>query len=159
MGRPNLPNVIRIVWKEWKPWLARGERASRPATEPLIGCKKCSPRTAFIKISGHARQNRSLLPEGSRRVRQCSIEKDTVMGEGYAPMAAYTALIEQLCAKRATLVQAMAANPEQITAEQIRNLAWLQSAFLAVEAEHRRAERETLHKEVQERTGTLSSLP
>ena len=49
-------------------------------------------------------------------------------------MAEYTALIEQLCAKRSTLVQAMAANPEQITDEQIRDLAWLQSAFLAVEA-------------------------
>ena len=53
----------------------------------------------------------------------------------------------------------MAANPEQITAEQIRDLAWLQSAFWAVEAEHRRAERETLHKEVQQRTGALPSLP
>jgi len=62
-------------------------------------------------------------------------------------MAEYTALIEQLCAKRSTLVQAMAANPRQITDEQIRDLAWLQSAFAAVEAEHRRAERETLHKE------------
>ena len=77
MGRRNLPNVIRIVSKEWKPWLARGERASRPATEPLIGCKKCSPRTAFIKISGHARQNRSLLPEGSRRVRSAASERAT----------------------------------------------------------------------------------
>ena len=81
------------------------------------------------------------------------------MDEGHAPMAEYTALIEQLCAKRSTLVQAMAANPEQITDEQIRNLAWLQSAFLAVEAEHRNAERDTLHTEVQQRTGTLDSLP
>jgi len=53
----------------------------------------------------------------------------------------------------------MAANPEQITDEQIRDLAWLQSAFLAVEAEHRTAERETLQKEVQQRTGALDSLP
>ncbi len=75
------------------------------------------------------------------------------MTEGHAPMAEYTALIEQLCAKRSTLVQALAAKPEQITDEQIRDLAWLQSAFLAVEAEHRKAERETLHKEVQQRTG------
>jgi len=74
-------------------------------------------------------------------------------------MAEYTALIEQLCAKRSTVVQAMAANPDQITAEQIRHLAALQSAFLAVEAEHRRDERETLHREVQERTGALPSLP
>jgi len=81
------------------------------------------------------------------------------MDEGHVPMAGYTALIEQLCAKRSALVQAMAANPKQITDEQIRNLAWLQSAFLAVEAELRRAERETLHKEVQERTGALPSLP
>ena len=81
------------------------------------------------------------------------------MDEGQAPMAEYTLLTEQLCAKRSTLVQAMAANPAQITDEQIRDLAWLQSAFLAVEAEHRRAERETLHKEVQQRTGALPSLP
>jgi hypothetical protein len=38
-------------------------------------------------------------------------------------MAEYTALIEQVCAKRSTLVQAMAANPQQITDEQIRDLA------------------------------------
>ena len=81
------------------------------------------------------------------------------MDEGHAPMAEYTALIEQLCAKRFTLVQTMAANPEQITDEQIRDLAWLQFAFAAVEAEHRRAERETLHKEVQERTGATGALP
>jgi hypothetical protein len=48
------------------------------------------------------------------------------MDEGHAPMAEYTALIEQLCGRRSTLVQAMAANPEQITDEQIRDLAWLQ---------------------------------
>ena len=81
------------------------------------------------------------------------------MDEGHVPMGGYTALIEQLCAKRSTLVQAMAANPEQITAEQIRDLAWLQSAFAAVEAKHRRAERETLREEVQQRTGALPSLP
>ena len=74
-------------------------------------------------------------------------------------MTNYVALIEQLCARRSALVHTMAANPEQITGEQIRDLAWLQSAFLAVEAEHRRAERETLHKEVQQRTGALPSLP
>jgi hypothetical protein len=69
-------------------------------------------------------------------------------------MAEYTALIEQLCAKRSTLVQAMAANPEQITDAQIRDLAWLHSAFAAVEAEPRRAERETLQEEVQQRTSS-----
>ena len=53
----------------------------------------------------------------------------------------------------------MAANPKQITDEQIRDLAWLQSAFLAVEAEYRNAERDTLHTEVQQRTGALDSLP
>jgi len=53
----------------------------------------------------------------------------------------------------------MAANPEQITDEQIRDLAWLQSAFAAVEAEHRRAERETLQEEVQQRTSSLPPLP
>jgi mono/diheme cytochrome c family protein len=100
-----------------------------------------------------------LLPEGSRRVRQRSIGEDNAMNDDHAPMARYIALIEQLCSRRSTLVQAMAANPEQITDEQIRDLAWLQSAFAAVEAEHRRAEREMLHEEVQQRTGTLPSLP
>jgi uncharacterized NAD-dependent epimerase/dehydratase family protein len=76
------------------------------------------------------------------------------MDDDHPPMAEYTALIEQLCAKRSTLVQAMAANPEQITDEQIRDLAALQPAFLAVEAEKRRAERETLHKEIQQRTSS-----
>jgi hypothetical protein len=81
------------------------------------------------------------------------------MDKGHAPMAEYTALIEQLCAQRSALVQTMVASPEQITDGQIRDLAWLQSAFTAVEAEHRTAERETLHKEVQQRTGALDSLP
>jgi hypothetical protein len=81
------------------------------------------------------------------------------MDEGDAPMAESTALIEQLCAKRSTLVQTMVANSEQITGEQIRDLAALQCAFLAVEAEYRNAERETLHQEVQQRTGALDSLP
>ena len=81
------------------------------------------------------------------------------MDDDHAPMAEYTALIEQLCAKRSTLVQMMAANAEQITGEQIRDLATLQSAFEAVEAEQRRAERETLREEVQQRTGALPSLP
>jgi hypothetical protein len=71
-------------------------------------------------------------------------------------MADYLALIQQLCAKRSALVQAMAVNPEQITDEQIRDLAALQSAYAAVEAEHRRAERETLHDEVQQRTGSYA---
>ena len=81
------------------------------------------------------------------------------MGEGHALMAGYTVLIEQLCAKRSTLVRAMAANPEQITDKQIRDLAALQSAFAAVEAEHRNAERETLREEVQQRTGATGALP
>src|SRR5215211_2044724 len=42
-GRRNLPNVVRIVSKEWTSWLTRGGRASRPAAEPLIGCKKVHP--------------------------------------------------------------------------------------------------------------------
>jgi hypothetical protein len=121
--------------------------------------KKCTPRIGEIKQSRCTRQNRPLLPEGSRRVRECTIGKDNAMDEGHAPMAEYTALIEQLCARRSTLVQAMAANPKQITDEQIRDLAALQSAFAAVEAEYRNAERDTLHKEVQQRTGALDSLP
>ena len=44
------------------------------------------------------------------------------MDDDRAPMAEYTALTEQLCARRSTLVQAMAANPEQITDGQIRDL-------------------------------------
>ena len=81
------------------------------------------------------------------------------MDDDHASMAEYTALIEQLCAKRSTLVQTMAANPGQVTGEQICDLAALQSAFLAVEAEYRRAEREALQKEVQQRTNALRSLP
>ena len=76
------------------------------------------------------------------------------MDDDPAPMAEYTAVIEQLCAQRSALVQTMVANPEQITGEQIRDLAALQCAFLAVEAEKRRAERETLHREVQQRTSS-----
>jgi hypothetical protein len=58
-----------------------------------------------------------------------------VMDEDPAPMAEYAALIEQLCAQRSALVQTMVASPEQITGDQIRDLAALQCAFLAVEAE------------------------
>ena len=83
------------------------------------------------------------------------------MDDDPAPMAEYTAVIEQLCAQRSALVQTMVANPdpEQITGEQIRDLAALQCAFLAVEAEKRRAERETLQREVQQRTSSSPSLP
>ena len=42
-------------------------------------------------------------------------------------------LIEQLCSKRFALVRDMAANPEQVKDEQIRDLAALQSALAAVE--------------------------
>ena len=51
------------------------------------------------------------------------------MDDDRAPMAEYTALIEQLCAKRSALVQTMVANPEQITGEQIRDLAALHPPF------------------------------
>ena len=81
------------------------------------------------------------------------------MDDDPAPMAEYTAVIEQLCAQRSALVQTMVANPEQITGEQIRDLAALQCAFLAVEAEKRNAERETLQREVQQRTSSSPSLP
>jgi hypothetical protein len=81
------------------------------------------------------------------------------MDDDPTPMAEYTAVIEQLCAQRSALVQTMVANPEQITGEQIRDLAALQCAFLAVEAEKRRAERETLQREVQQRTSSSPSLP
>ena len=81
------------------------------------------------------------------------------MDDDRAPMAEYTALIEQLCAQRSGLVQTMVASPEQITGEQIRDLAALQCAFLAVEAEKRSAERETLQREVQQRASSSPSLP
>ena len=81
------------------------------------------------------------------------------MDDDLAPMAEYTAVIEQLCAQRSALVQTMVASPEQITGEQIRDLAALQCAFLAVEAEKRSAERETLQREVQQRTSSSPSLP
>ena len=81
------------------------------------------------------------------------------MDDDHAAMAEYTAVIEQLCAQRSALVQTMVANPKQITGEQIRDLAALQCAFLAVEAEKRRAERETLQREVQQRTSSSPSLP
>src|SRR3954466_14953812 len=42
-GRRNLPNIVRIVSKGWTTGLARGGRSSRPAAEPLIGCKKMRP--------------------------------------------------------------------------------------------------------------------
>ena len=74
-------------------------------------------------------------------------------------MSEYTALIEQLCTRRSDLVQRMAANPGHVTDQQIHDLAALQSAFLAIEAEKRRAESATLHREVQRRTSTLQSLP
>ena len=70
-------------------------------------------------------------------------------------MSDLSALIEHLCAKRSGLVQTMAACPEPVSDEQIRDLAWPQSAFLAVEVEKRRAEREGLHEEVQQRTSSI----
>ena len=48
-GRRNLPNVVRIVSKEWTAWLARGGRSSRPAVEPLTGCKKLHPTDRSYK--------------------------------------------------------------------------------------------------------------
>ena len=81
--------------------------------------------------------------------------KDNAMGEEDASMSDLPALIEHLCAKRADLVQKMAADPAHVSGKQIRDLAWLQTAFLAVEAEMRRAEREVLHEEVQERTSSI----
>src|SRR3982751_1350014 len=48
-GCRNLPNVVRIVSKEWTVWLARGGRASRPAAESLIACKKMHPTDSGYK--------------------------------------------------------------------------------------------------------------
>ncbi len=70
-------------------------------------------------------------------------------------MSDFSALIEHLCTKRAELVRTMAASPAQVSDEQIRDVAALQTAVLAVEAEMRRAEREVLHEEVQERTSSI----
>ena len=69
---------------------------------------------------------------------------------------ALTALIAHLCARRSALVHTMAADPEQVTREQLQDLAALQTAFLAVEAEQRKAERETLHEEVQQRVSSYA---
>ena len=77
------------------------------------------------------------------------------MGEEDASMSDLSALIEHLCAKRADLVRKMVASPGQVSGKQIRKLAALQTAFLAVEVEMRRAEREVLHEEVQERTSSI----
>jgi len=77
------------------------------------------------------------------------------MGEEDASMSDFSALIEHLCAKRADLVQKMVADPAHVSGKQIRKLAALQTALLAVEAEMRRAEREVLHEEVQERTSSI----
>jgi hypothetical protein len=77
------------------------------------------------------------------------------MGEEHASMSDLSALIEHLCAKRADLVRTMAASPAHVSGKQIRKLAALQTAFLAVEVEMRRAEREVLHEEVQERTSSI----
>ena len=68
------------------------------------------------------------------------------MDNEQAGMSDLSALIEQLCARRAELVQTMAASPAHVSDEHIHGLAALQSAFLAVEAEMRRAEREVLHQ-------------
>src|SRR3954470_11675902 len=83
------------------------------------------------------------LPDGSRRQL-----KDNPMAQELALMSDLSALIEHLCTKRANLVRQMAASPEHITQEQIRDLAWLQTALQAVEAEKRQAERNVLHEEV-----------
>ena len=69
-GRRNLPNVVRVISREWLTWLARGPKP--------IGVKKSPPRITVIKTSVRARQKRSLLPEGSRRGRQC------IIGQGRA---------------------------------------------------------------------------
>jgi hypothetical protein len=69
---------------------------------------------------------------------------------------ALTALFGHLCARRSALVHKMAANPEQVTREQLQDRAALQTAFPAVEAEQRKAERETLHEEVQQRLSSYA---
>jgi len=52
------------------------------------------------------------------------------MGEEHASMSDLSALIEQLCAKRADLVRTMAASPAHVSDEQIRDLAWVQTSSL-----------------------------
>jgi hypothetical protein len=89
-------------------------------------------------------------PGGMRTTR-----KGNAMGEEHALMSDLSALIQHLCAKRADLVRTTAANPAHVSGKQIRKLAALQTAFLAVEVEMRRAEREVLHEEVQERTSSI----
>ena len=81
-GRRDLPNVVRVISKEWTSWLARGGRSSRPKAELPIGCKKLRPTDSRDKKDPRrAHQNRSLLPEGSRRIRQCNIANDRLLAE------------------------------------------------------------------------------
>jgi hypothetical protein len=56
------------------------------------------------------------------------------MGEGHAPMSDRSALIEHRCAKRSGLVQTMAACPEPVSDEHIRDLAWPQSGSVRTRA-------------------------
>ena len=79
-GRRNLPNIVRIVSKEWTSWL-EGRAVEPPEGRAPIGCKKLRPTDSKDKKTRRACQNRSLLPEGSRQVRQCTIAKDRPLAE------------------------------------------------------------------------------
>src|SRR3954452_9917642 len=65
-GRRNLPNVVRIISKEWTIWLARGGRASRPAAEPLRGCKKLRPTGKDYKTQRSRASEAAFAAEGQQ---------------------------------------------------------------------------------------------
>lgn len=66
-GRPNLPNLVRIVSREWTAWIGRGA-GRRKATAPLSrveggGCKKAgATETLSFRKKGGDRADRSRTP-------------------------------------------------------------------------------------------------
>src|SRR4051812_39470816 len=79
-GRRNLPNVLRIISKEWTSWLARGGRSSRPAAEPVIGCKKMHPTDSSYKTQ----RSRTSEPVLAAREQQAgsAVQHQNRRGEG-----------------------------------------------------------------------------
>jgi hypothetical protein len=71
-GRPNLPNVIRIISREWLTWISRGG-GSKKAKPTDIGIRKPSvyaEETTTLHGDNEGR-NRSRHPEGAFRGRKC----------------------------------------------------------------------------------------
>src|SRR5688572_15108744 len=75
MPGPCAPASAATQMPTWPPWNSkRASQLCRPR-------KKSPPQIRVIKISVRARQNRSLLPEGSRRVRLRTMENGSGMDE------------------------------------------------------------------------------